>query len=481
MGDTGNESTFLRIADSFPNLAPVYHDTPCPYHLATSKYETDFEGLGDATGVAWWNTFSSGTVAVCTDFSNDGLISSSTNREYGLCRVGASGLKLLDFGTTVRYSTAVTISPKSRYYYLTDHNLVPGDQFKDGSDYFVVSYVGDMREYPDVAGLEYNVRITKIVGTGAPSTTLTASYGTPETAPTMYYYDGALYTLLYWGKHFTWSKSALDSGNQYISVTLNSSGTSPEALTSITEIDPNQQNLYYIVSPEDALTHGEAVQRICEDAGMTVNATSITAADSALTASVAMSIPNYNESDYNSARKYLEMILKSTMGYVKTNSDLEASYHLLAAPSTGDTISDSLYLKNTMAVKINYNDVYSSVIGINKNLPGILNIDASETASVSQSMNKAKYLHGIDRTYKFYHVLNRLDNRIAAIAAIQAERQTTYTLQTATEQIDAEIGDDITLEGDIITGDASSDNLKITSIRKDGKKVTITADDLEGL
>ena len=91
------------------------------------------------------------------------------------------------------------------------------------------------------------------------------------------------------------------------------------------------------------------------------------------------------------------------------------------------------------------------------------------------------HFHDIENTINFNHVLDDISGRIDDIAAHRGTRKATYTLATATEQIDAEIGDDITLESDLILGGSGTDNLKITSIRKDGKKVTITADDIEGL
>jgi hypothetical protein len=72
-------------------------------------------------------------------------------------------------------------------------------------------------------------------------------------------------------------------------------------------------------------------------------------------------------------------------------------------------------------------------------------------------------------------------HRVDDIKNYLASRQAVYSFKTATKLLDANIGDDITLESDIVLGGSGSVNLKIISLEKSANGVQVEATDLLGL
>jgi len=162
-------------------------------------------------------------------------------------------------------------------------------------------------------------------------------------------------------------------------------------------------------------------------------------------------------------------VLRSVGGYLTIGNDFEAEYYLLDTPSgSGEQIDDTVYLKNSVKSKIDYNDVKSGVILSNPHVPKITGEEA-----VNRSYNNvARYLHDVENVEEIEHCLDDIDNRADEILSIKTNRKRIYDFDVATKLIDSKIGDDITLD---------SANMKITNITKDGTKISVSADDLGDL
>ena len=113
-----------------------------------------------------------------------------------------------------------------------------------------------------------------------------------------------------------------------------------------------------------------------ESSGLTVNTASITQADSDFSSEVVFSIPSFNESDVNNSKKYLENILKSTMGFVSLNNDFEIEYHLFKTPSNGSSITDVDKKKSSMSIEISYLDIVQQIIAYNTNYSSLEALEA---------------------------------------------------------------------------------------------------------
>jgi hypothetical protein len=244
-------------------------------------------------------------------------------------------------------------------------------------------------------------------------------------------------------------------------------------------IDPSSDKIFFRTTGSGH-THAEAMQLMIERSGLTANSASFTQADSDLSANVNFTIPAFDESSYRQYLNYCENLAKSTMGYIAPNADGEIVYQVLSQPSATDAIDDNLFLDGSLKTSINYKDIKTGIVANNPNVQDETEIDAG-TAAVEASSAKAQYLHGLDETEEFRHVLDDISGRIDDIMAVKAERRLTYQFSTATKNIDSSLGDDVTLETSALAGSASSVNGKINKIARSSKNTTVTIDDLKDL
>jgi len=465
--DPDYEAFFLDIA--YPNLVPSDSGNPCPYWTARSAYKLNVVFVSGPVSLI---NFIEGSKATCIGYDKDAAATTSNNRSYALCRVGPNGLKVLDFGTTVRQTS---YSSNARLYKITDGNLKVGDQFTHGGNYFMVVYSGDDFTY---SGSDYNTVVIDSEPAALGPFTLPPtdlSVVVPDETPPILFTEGlnasgSYLTTFSWGHEYTWGFLTTEGGNKIITVNLSSGTSSPEynKFVSGTVLDPTSGALQYVVDPADTFTHGEFIERLCDDAGISVNSASITAADSALAANVSMSIPNIGESSYRPMSGYVQDVLKSTLGYLTINSDFEAEYNLIETPaSDGEQIDDNLILKDSLSERINYQDIKTSIIAKNPHYP----VELGDDEYTRSSSAKSKYLHQVENTFELNHVLDDISVRLDDILAVKSARVKRYSFDVATQLIDSIIGDDITLSD-------RSANVKIIDIKKDGSKVSIEADDL---
>jgi hypothetical protein len=284
--------------------------------------------------------------------------------------------------------------------------------------------------------------------------------------------------LLARGRDFTTSTTTTTAGNKRIDITLVSNfesavdGAANRIHPDLDPVDPSSTDIYFRATQyEQSNTHyhGTCVSDLLTRAAMTVNSASITAANGTA-AKVSFSIPLEGEPDFLSYRSYLQAVLASTLGYVKTDQDGEASYILLGQAGAGDTVSDDNSWDATS--RVNYTELVSEITPVNRNIP------ASVTSYESA---KAKYLHGGSSTKVFDNLLVDIAPRSDEILAFLSSPSTTTSVRASLEFIESVLGDDLSADLAVVPGDSTQKNVKITSmtISKDG--ISIEASGFDGV
>lgn len=481
-GDTLEEAVYQKRADSFPSMDPRKDNTPVPLILgAHSRYKTKSGGTlynQQDLDPDWLYE------AVCVDYTND--VQDYTNRVWGICRTLA-GLRSIVVGTRnqvtnsgnltmLRFTTAV----------FEASDLKIGDTVKIGSDYARL-----IRIQPVSTNTECYFRTDATVTPGHTTSTTVTVHDAIELV--IRGQDGTIYYPLY-DKHYTVATATTEGGNSYHEVTflnnfeaslegyyesVDSSGVVTLVARGLEILDPGKHQVFFRVRP--ALTgagHGAVLQKICESAGLDVNAASFTAADTALDADVLMSVPQFDETDLGTYRDYAQLILESTLGYVFVNDVGEAVYKLLDLPSSGLARGDSNLIEGSLGAEIDYQDIVTQVIAYNAH--DYADENGSASSSETTESTRARWLHGVRRTTRLRHVLSDISDRLAAHLAVKSRPTTIYKWETATADLDTDISDDATLTTDEVLGGGSVD-LKVVSVEKSANKVTVEAAIIEGI
>lgn len=489
MGDTADEAYWIKQAGSFPNMFSRDSGTPIKYLLAkTSRWKEATASTLDPNG----NLFRSVDRdflerAVCTNYNSN--ISTSVNREWGICRFGPSGPRSLAFGTISSIhqikESGLGLFVSVLYVKVTgEHNLRVGDTFKITRSFPtpLQAYVMVIEDRPFTfnpgSGTQTYQYALFHMGTGSGSDVTTDWTFHSHNAPALFVKEsGKDYVVpLHYERDYSVTTVTTSSGNKYQKVTLGNDFTGEPSNGNVDGLDPAVHEILWRHGAADDLGHGAVLKRIVEQVGIDVDDASFAAADAALPAEVAFSIPKFDEQDFGSYLEYAQEILKSTLGYLALNDSFEAEYHLLAAPGdTTDQVEDDSMLGDGAKVSIDYQDLVTQLIAYNPHAP------MEENSSATAVSAKAEYLHGIKRSSRFPHVLADITGRIDVLLAVRAHRKATYRLTTAVDHLDSSLGDDLTLRSGMVLGTSGQVKLKITSLDKRADQVDIEATDLLGL
>ena len=248
----------------------------------------------------------------------------------------------------------------------------------------------------------------------------------------------------------------------------------------LTTLDPTVYFVRYRVKPDQtSQKHGDIISYLLGKADITVDSGSITTANAAFAKNVNFSIPTFDQTDYQDYIIYIQDILKSTFGYLTLGNDFQIQYKLFEAPSTSTIVNNIDILKNKFNIEVKYRDIVSQIIAFNPHYAsGEATEDPNDSPSVTLLNNKTIYLHGIDKTTRFRHVLASINARLTPIINFRSERKASYILTTKISNIDSIIGDQFQLQNeDILGGDATKD-LVILSLNKSTAETKIIATDL---
>lgn len=480
MGDTQDEAYFT--ATGFPDVDPSRKDMPVRYIVGPWSRFTEnraYTSMAFDTNKEYQVFKEFLYEGTCVSFDADPATTTG-NRTWGLCRTKAfrstnySTPSSLTGGGVGTFALALTYSAPN--WALLDVALGDNITFTDGGSNTGYGSLNEIDASTNTLhflclALPTTFTIANIVISNNKAPFLVfekASKRSPANTTTGLYYPT-------YGWNFTYNITTTSGGNEYMEVTFNSNLGD--------YLDPNNFKLYYRArcSVASSTVHGSLIQAMCEDVGLTVNSASITTANSTLNKTVYCSYPYFDEDDYKTYREYLQDILQSTLGILYLNNSFEVEYALLSAPSSSNAVTQSLVLRDSASVSVDYQDIVDQIIAYNPHNAGQAELVYTETASTTLSSTKARYLNGIRKATRFRHVLNDISTRLQDILDVRSTRYALYRFRTATEHLDAEIGDDLQFEHRILLGGDTAKDLKILSLSKGKDFTQIEATDLEDI
>lgn len=471
MGDTTDEAIFRRNPSSYPALDPKQNGKPNPYIVgSTSRYQTAGQPDMPAGGPPAY-LLSVGTEGVCLDYSAD--VSDTTNRIWGLGRIKGN-LQDQSFGTIL--DTLDTMAGYRFIKFDSISNVFIGDTFswnELGTDYYaVVNFVGDFT----YLGNDYNLVISDPTGPFTLSSTVSSlkSIGVFIEAPN----SVQTYAVPRQIRDYTTSELTTSDGNRFIKIefTVGFESNFPD----LGFLAPDAMQVFYRLSNTVVFSHADILEEILGKVGLPILASTFTAAEGALPVNARFHIPNFDEDAADNYLKYVQDVLSSTLGTLKINSSFEVEYHLLEAPVSNDLRDSFLMLDSGTFCEIDYADIVTKIIAFNPHNDSGDAVDDVNTPAATAESLKARYLHGLVNVDRFRHVLEELTTKIQDHINLKSMRKAKYTFETATQDIDSELGSDLEIDNKIVLGGGTQD-VKIVTIEKAPAKIKVQALDLKGL
>lgn len=462
-GDDKDECFFTEA--NWPNIYSQHSGTPNRMLLGTESKH----GLMEISlGSDWMILDETAYQAVCTNFSV--TKSRTTNREWHLCRVPSDGFRTPDVGTIDSFT--LTIGQVELHY--ADQAAWDAMDLKHGDTIKAVN--GGITDYYYVVKLDEPNLTVECETKAASSYGFAGTTFTPLKGPAIVIVkkDGsATPELPNVERDYTFQEVTSSGGNKICKITfldnfedtLFGVGTDP--------LSPETHEVYFRASADSTnLSTGKAIKLMLNEAGVTTKDSTFDSPNLSFgDTNVRFTIPRHDESDYGTYLDYISKILESAYAYLKINNDFEVEYKLIEAPGAGTELNTNLALNSSITCQIDYADVITQLIMYNPEDGG--NNDGSSTLEV----NKARYLHGFNRTVRVPHVLESVAARIQDIMDIRSNRRVIYSLATATANIDTQIGDDFTLKTAKVLGSGTEKNLKVVGIDKSADKVQLDLTD----
>jgi hypothetical protein len=481
-GDEAGEAIFSIGGGYFPNMDSKRDGEPCRLILGKhSRWRTrpnrniaftcellDAEYLHEA---------------ICTNY--DPNISTSTNREWTLCRTK----------DTIRSVTWGALSS------ITDSGNIVFASFSNATWASMDVVVGDCVKFTDGAKTAWGrvVRIIQVGGTTwevtvATNRTTTATFSGsttitsyPAVSVIIKSNDGNEYGAFY-NLDFTVASSATSGGNLRHTLTfvnnfeanphLGATASVSGCTVALGTLDPGQHRVFFRIRPNVTnASHGTVLKKLCTDAGLATNAASFTAADAAFDADCLMSIPQYDETEYKSILEVAQSIVDSTLGYVTLNDSVEAVYKLLTAPSAGSVVTSSEFAG--LSSDVEYADIVTEIYASNPHDYADSNGVGASTASTSSG--RAAHLHKLTNVLQMRHVLDTIASRLDEHLAVKSRPTTLYSWRSAARDILLDISEDVTLTDARVLGSDGTVNLKVVGTEKSPREISITAIPVEGL
>lgn len=496
MGDPREEAYFLDETGSYPNMYPPDSGTPISYVVGKSNQQfVDGDGITGTLGTGIQATVYSldpagMKQAVCTNYS--AAVSSSLNREWHVARTSANGFKVIDFGTisSVVYSSTInyfivdnygtgTIYPRIDVT-STGHNLEIGDIFNATTN-------GILHRCFVINRTDTTYRCM-ITGNGPHSTIETTNWNSSTftshiSCRLVIEYNNKKFYPVY-DRDYTVTESTTTGGNKLLKITfvagfeINMSDPGFPFSYNMNTLHPTTHKVYYAVTEKSPGTsHADIVKKLVQDSGLTVNTASFTQADTDLSANCVFTVPNFGEREYNTRLKYLEDVLASSLGYTYLNSDFEVEYKVFKALTSGNVKDNNIIARDSFSINIDYEDIASEIrfanpYDISPN-PGLV---ADSTVTVIS--NKSKYLNDAEIIKEINHVLEDMTTRGQDILDILNTRKAIYTFKTINDDIDSDIGDNVTIDTERLL---DKSNVVLVGLSKKLNETTITAFDLGDL
>lgn len=461
MGDNSSYNYF-NLQDN-TNLDPQKNGRPIPFFFGrVTRYQLLREGVTNLTDARKLDPESL-YEAVCTNYNAS--ISNANNREWGLGRTKDG---FLDFGFTpsainqadANFTRLDCSSAQVAKIFIGDTFIIANG----GTDYYFRVYHVDRS-----SNYVYCTKGASVSTGDAVATNKAPSVVIQQNATTFHY---CLY-----GRDYTATESATSGGNKYLKITFTNNFEANHS--GLVALDPTQHKVLFRVKPDQTnIKHGSVLKFLLEKAGLTVNASSVTTANTSLDVNANFSIPQFDETDFHEYFKYIELILSSALAYITLNNSFEIEYKLFSAPSSASEITDTDILEGTFETEINYKDIVSQIIAYN---PHYSSPEATSTSSDSESSLKAQHLHGVNKTVRFRHVLEDITGRIVNIMKVRRERYATYNFDSKIINIDSILGDEFLLNKTGLLGGDSTKSVKVMELQKGIERTQVIATDLYNL
>jgi hypothetical protein len=472
MGDTAEESYFLKQTGSFPNVFPGHQDRIVPLFYGVSTRHRIKPGL---INLFQFLDESAMPEASCTTYT--AAYSNSNNREWGLCRLSQGGVLTAFIDTT----NAVSLSYQAQsggHYYTLQIPIADFDPFycQVGFTFKITEAAKPTNYYRvvriDETGSNKRIRLWEPnVGTN-PAYSTSATFSTFPGVALNLVRDGVSYALMY-ERDYTIAGSGTTGGNVYYEANLVSNFESTFGLGSI---KPGEDKLYYMMYGN--FTDGPPgtfCQKLIESSGISCDSTPFSLVDSGVNAFVNFGIPDYDEQDYPTYSEVLAKVLRSILGYVRLNTSGQAQAYLFSAPSPGDVYTDSDILN--LSTGFEYRDLATKVIAYNPSSSEYLN-EALES-SLTDDSTRAQFLNRASIDTRLRHVLTDISDRLEEIVRLRSRPYVTYTFQVASKAVEQSVGDDIELQSAQVAG--GTVDLKIIGLEFSTDAITVTGTPLEGL
>jgi len=475
----------INVSDVFSKLKqPAYFGDDldeCYYSKASGAVQPSADGVPIPLSIAEYSRHKfiqtdpedyslwEGLRSYCIDYT--GSKSTSTNRTWRLCRT-LSNLLDQSFGTIQATATQPTYRA---IRFSSTSNIAVGETFtwveSSVTYYSRIVHVGSFT----ISGTPYNVKIDNVTDPFTLSSTPTANKRMGvviKVAPD----DEPKYPL--YGRDYSLTTENTAGGQKKHKIAFINNFEA--SFLGLTILDPDQHEVMFFVRTL-AVGHGLYLNQLMTKAGITTDSNSFDDADGALPTKAHLHIPYFDQSDYGTYLDYAQDLLNSTLGYLYVEDGEYVAYNnLLSAPSSTDTRDRDLILDFSMSCKIDYQDIVTQIVAFNPHHDRDV---GTSTASVTAENNKAKYLHDISNTDRFRHVLS--DFSASSLATkrmnLKSSRLAKYSFETASQDIDSELGSEVLLDNNIVLGSTTSQSVKIVTLDKTAQKTAVEAVDLLGL
>lgn len=442
------------------DLDPNKASLPILFHFGkASRYKTNLVNRSDLSSFVL--NLDEMPEAVCTVYSN--LTSTSKNRTWGLGRINGAGLQQNVYSVLTSYHgdaqyTRLTIA-ESTSIFIGDNGKVLGS----GTEWVRVISVDSDNSF---------VYLDKTSVDSWNSLTINGvSIGIDQLGLPNWYYP-------FEERDYDINYITTDSNNSLVQVTFKNNFESN--LTNMEVLNPSEHLVRYRLKPKfSEVSHGKALQYLLGKVdGLTLNTSTFDGADNQEEMNLVFSIPNFDESDFAEYTKYLGDILQSTFGYLRLNNDFGIDYELISSISSGGTeITDHDIKEDDFRARINYQDIINEIVAYN---PHYSSTDHHSFSGGSLSSNKAKHLHGVNKTIRFRHVLESVSTRLQTILNYKSNRKVRYSIDTKQINLNSLVGQNLTLSYLPIDGESTS-AVKIMAIDKSPMGTSLVLDDFIGV
>ena len=463
MGDDKSETYITK--DDYTNVYPNALNKAIPFMFGTvSRYTTIPETVTNLT-TAQKIDHESLYESVCIDYTTN--LTTSTNRTWIACRTSDGSL---DFSCTPS-----NISNADANFTRIDVTAAQAAKFHIGDTFYVLHGVTN---YP--VRVYYVDRTNNYIYVTKEANIVTNDTIIANDMPTVVVSERETAYYLLYGRDYTITETAT-SGSNYI-YTINLVNNFEANHAGLTILNPGVNKVLFRMKPDATnAAHGNVLKKLIESVGLTVNAASIAAANVTLSSRCNFSIPQFDETDFYPYYKYIELLLGSTFGCIFLNNSFEIEYKLFDTPSSSSTLTDNDILLDSFNMSMNYQDIVTQLIGYNPHYSSNEVTSLAATPSVTEVSNKAIYLHGINNTARFRHILEDMSSRLSDIMNFRSERLVIYNFSTATVNLDSLIGDDFKLEKTGLLGDDTSRIVTLIKVGKNTNSVSISAVDFVGV